>query len=52
MHQADWIRKDLTTLRAFSFYNLSVAHAVRGDIEMALKNFNMVSLALAKTFFL
>lgn len=41
-HQCEWFPKDPNTVRAISFFNLSVAHVVRGEIENASKHFNSV----------
>ncbi|CAF0738487.1 unnamed protein product [Brachionus calyciflorus] len=39
-HQAEWFPKDISTIRAISYYNLSVAHAIRGESETSYKHFN------------
>ena len=38
--QTKWYPKDVNTARAIAYFNLSVAHAARSEIDMALKNFN------------
>lgn len=39
----DWFPKDVKTARAVSFFNLSVAYVVKGEIDIASKHFNSVS---------
>jgi hypothetical protein len=40
--QLKWYPKDVNTAKAIAYFNLSVAHAVRSEIDVAFKNFNMV----------
>lgn len=37
-----WYPKDLSSAKAVAFYNMSVIHAVRGEIDLAYRNFNLV----------
>lgn len=39
---AKWYPKDTNSAKAITFYNMSVAHAIRGEIDMAYRNFNIV----------
>lgn len=40
--ECDWFPKDAKTARATSFFNMSVAHVVKGEIDVASKHFNSV----------
>ena len=46
-----WYPKDLNSARAIAFYNLSVSYAIRGEIDMAYRNFNIVSLLHISIYF-
>lgn len=43
-HEHDWFPKDIKTARAVSFFNLSVAYVIKGEIDAASKHFNSVIL--------
>ena len=38
-----WYPRDVNTAKAVTYFNLSVAHVVRSEIDIALKNFNLVN---------
>ena len=41
MFNSKWYPKDSNSAKAITFYNMSVAHAIRGEIDMAYRNFNI-----------
>lgn len=42
VNQTEWYPKDVHSAQAIAHYNLSVAHAARGEIEVAYKQFKTV----------
>lgn len=46
-----WYPKDLNSAKAVAFYNMSVIHAVRGEIDLAYRNFNLVRFQQLNFFF-
>ena len=51
-NQLKWYPKDVNTAKAIAYFNLSVAHAVRSEIDIAFKNFNMVMFLFLKNIHL
>ena len=46
LNQTEWYPKDANNARAIAFFNLSVAHAIRGEVDVAYKHFKTVRTLL------